>query len=228
MLAAASYRGVHLWDIAAGDAPSLGDIGDGIFEAGDVAFSPTEPLVAFVPEAVAKIEIWDAAEQSRVKTLQVPTKDPEYLTGWAIAFSSDGRMLATPGHNGRVHVWDVHTGKLIREIEHNVGTAVLGLDFSPDGSTLAISGGEAFASLWDLETGTQIGPRLTAGGRGAMLDVSPDGRTLLMTHGNGKGAVWDIDPESWARRACALANRTLTRDEWEEFLPGRPYEPACR
>jgi WD40 repeat protein len=136
-------------------------------------------------------------------------------------------MLATPGHNGRVHVWDVRTGKLLREIEHNVGTAVLGLDFSPDGRTLAISGGEAFASLWDLETSTQIGPRLTAGSRGAMLDISPDGRTLLMTHGNGEGAVWDIDPESWARRACELANRTLTRDEWEEFLPGRPYEPAC-
>jgi len=227
MLATASYRGVELWNLAAGGAPSPVSIGDGVFDAGDVAFSPTEPLVAFVPEAEAKIEIWEITGPSRVRTLQVPTKNPEYLTGWAIAFSSDGRMLAAPGHNGRVHVWDVHTGKLLREIKHNVGTAVLGLDFSPDGKTLAISGGEAFASLWDLATGTQIGPRLTSGGRGAKLDFSPDGRTLLMTHGNGKGAVWDIDPESWARRACALANRTLTRGEWKEFLPGRPYEPAC-
>jgi WD40 repeat protein len=227
MLATASYRGVELWDLAAGGAPTA-SIGDGSFEAGDVAFSPTEPLVAFVPEGVAKIEIWDATGPSRVRRLQAPTKDPEYLTGWAIAFSSDGRLLATPGHHGRVHVWDVHTGKLIREIEHNVGSSVQGLDFSPDGRMLAISGGEAFASLWDLATGAQIGPRLTAGGRGAMVDFSPDGRTLLMTHGNGEGAVWDVDPESWKQRACVLANRTLTRDEWEEFLPGRPYEPACR
>ena len=28
--------------------------------------------------------------------------------------------------------------------------------------------------------------------------------------------------------ACDLANRTLTHEEWEEVLPGRPYEPACR
>ena len=55
-----------------------------------------------------------------------------------------------------------------------------------------------------------------------------DGRRLLMTHGDGKGAVWDVDAESWAQRACAIANRTLTPEEWEEFLPGRPYEPACR
>ena len=60
-----------------------------------------------------------------------------------------------------------------------------------------------------------------------MIDLSSDGRHLLEIHGNGQGAVWDVDPESWKRRACDLANRTLTREEWEEFLPGRPYEPAC-
>ena len=60
-----------------------------------------------------------------------------------------------------------------------------------------------------------------------MIDLSADGRQLLEVHGNGQGAVWDVDPESWKRRACDLANRTLTREEWEEFLPGRPYEPAC-
>ena len=60
-----------------------------------------------------------------------------------------------------------------------------------------------------------------------MLDLSPDGRRLLMTSGNGQGAVWNIDPVTWAQRACTLANRTLSREEWEEFLPGRRYGPAC-
>jgi hypothetical protein len=49
----------------------------------------------------------------------------------------------------------------------------------------------------------------------------------LLTHADGRGAVYDVDPELWEQRACAIANRTLTREEWEEFLPGRPYEPAC-
>ncbi len=102
------------------------------------------------------------------------------------------------------------------------------MEFSPDGRILAVSGWENVASLWDVASGAQIGPRLTAGSRRTSLDLSPDGRRLLTTYGNGQGAVWDIDPESWARRACSLANRTLTRKEWEEFLPGRPYEPACR
>jgi WD40 repeat protein len=127
-----------------------------------------------------------------------------------------------------VHLWDVRSGKLVRELEQNVGNAVWSLEFSPDGSVLAMSGGDAFASLWDVGTGTPIGPRLKVGGREAMLDLSPDGRRLLMTNGDGEGALWDIDPGSWAQRACALANRTLTRQEWAKFLPGRRYEPACR
>jgi hypothetical protein len=49
-----------------------------------------------------------------------------------------------------------------------------------------------------------------------------------MTTGDGRGIVWDVDPESWKRRACEIANRTLTQEEWDEFLPGRPYNPVCQ
>jgi WD40 repeat protein len=145
-----------------------------------------------------------------------------------VAFSPDGSTLATGGADPLVHLWEVRTGKLVRELEQNVGNAVWALEFSPDGSVLAISGGDPYASLWDVATGEQLGPRLGGvGSREATVDMSSDGRRLLMTHGDGRGAIWDIDPESWARRACTLANRTLTRDEWEAFLPGRSYEPAC-
>jgi WD40 repeat protein len=148
------------------------------------------------------------------------------LAAWAIAFSTDGRMLATSiGEHTRL--WDVRTGEFVREIEQNVGFAVSTLEFSPDGEMLAMSG-EEHASLWEVASGKAIGTRLTAaGGDDAMLDLSPDGHRLLMTTSNGQGVVWNIDPASWAQRACALANRTLTREEWERFLPGRPYEPAC-
>ncbi len=136
-------------------------------------------------------------------------------------------MLATAGLDPLVHLWDVPTGRLIRELQQDVGNAVWALEFSRDGRVLAVSGGDA-ATLWDVATGAQIGPKLAAGSRESMLDLSPDGRRLLITSGNGQGAIWNIDSESWPQRACALANRTLTRKEWKEFLPGRSYEPACR
>jgi WD40 repeat protein len=227
MLATAGEYGVNLWDVATG--AFLGSIGDGR-NAGDVAFSPTEPLVAFVVDGYLQsgggdAEIWDVARRSLVTTLHIDDAD---VLGWAVAFSADGRMLATSGIDPLVHLWDVRSGKLIREFEQNVGNAVWALEFTPDGRTLAISGGDSFASLWDVATGAQIGPRLGAGSRESMLDLSPDGRDLLITSGNGQAAIWGIDPESWPQRACALANRTLTHEEWDEFLPGRPYEPACQ
>jgi WD40 repeat protein len=224
-----------LWNAATGAA--LGTVGDGS-NVGTVAFSPTGRFVALIrsgyplssdPEQQAgDVEFWDPTRRSLIKTLRVEAK-PKGIIGQALAFSSDGRLIASGGIGYNVvQVWDVETGELIRELEENVGGALV-LEFSPGNSILAVSGyGEPFASLLDVATGEQIGPRLNAGGESTMIDVSADGRRLLETHGTGEGAIWDIDPESWKRRACALANRTLTREEWEEFLPGRSYEPACR
>ncbi len=216
---------MRLWDVATGAA--LGRVGDGS-SADDVAFSPTGcSLPSFAPrgeEEAQRSGTWPPlADRRRSRSTPVPSTRSTATPSPSVRTAACSRPLATTrsytsGTSAR--------GKLIRELEQNVG-GVLTLEFSPDGTTLAISGFDPVASLLDVATGTQIGPRLTAGSRGAMLDLSPDGRRLLMTNGNGEGAVWNIDPDSWARRACALANRTLTREEWEEFLPGRPYEPAC-
>jgi hypothetical protein len=41
------------------------------------------------------------------------------------------------------------------------------------------------------------------------------------------GFDWSIDPTVWARDACTIAGRTLTKAEWDQYLPNRPYAPAC-
>ena len=218
-LATASEIGVRLWDVASG--AGLGTIGNG--EAGDLAVSADGAMIAFARPDRGGAEVWDAATRTLIVTVD-GTLPPFF--DLSVALSPDGRMLAVGGFGGVVRLWDVRTGKLVHELDQG-GYGAFTLEFSPDGRTLAVSGFEPVASLWDVGTGTQIGPQLTAGDRRTMIDLSPDGRHLLETHGNGQGAIWDVDPASWERRACALANRTLTREEWEEFLPGRPYDPAC-
>ena len=212
---ASSDLGLQLWNAATGerlDDPGLAG------SASDVAFSADGGMMASGSDhGVA--EVWDAATRRSIATFDGTPAD-------SVALSPDGHFLAVGGDGRVVRVWDVRTRKLMHELDQG-GNGAFTLEFSPDGRTLAISGFEPAASLWDVASGTQIGPPLTAGDRRTMIDLSADGRQMLEVHGNGKGAVWDVDPESWKRRACDLANRTLTREEWEEFLPGRPYEPAC-
>ena len=221
-LATSSYRGVFLWDVATG--ARLDDlVTDGT--AGDLAFSTDGALVAFArgDAAPGGAEVWDFANRTSIFTADGLADDAWDLS---VALSPDSRLLAVGGTGSSVRLWDIRSGKLVHVLEQGANGAFT-LEFSPDGRTLAVSGFEPVASLWDVASGIRIGPQLSAGDRRTMIDLSPDGRRLLETHGNGKGAVWDVDPTSWERRACAVAKRTLTRAEWTQFLPGRPYEPAC-
>ena len=217
--------GLQRWNAATGEVLDDADLGG--TSARGVAFSADGALIASnVSERPfdvdASAEVWDtAAGRSIAKFDGAPGN---YDT--SVALSPEGHFLAVGGFGRVVRIWDVRSRKLVHELDQG-GNGALTLEFSPDGRTLAISGFEPAASLWEVATGTQIGPQLTAGDRRTMIDLSTDGRQMLEVHGNGQGAVWDVDPESWKRRACELANRTLTREEWEEFLPGRPYEPAC-
>jgi WD40 repeat protein len=193
---------------------------EGFAESADVAFSADGALVAFaeVGSGIPRAQVWDVAGRSRIAELSGGDEGDATV----VALSPDGRIVAVGGYGRAVRVWEVRTGKLLHALDAG-GTDAL--EFSRDGRILAVSG--EGASLWDVATGIQIGPTLSTGSRSAMMDLSSDGRRLLITGADGRGVVWDIDPRSWARRACALAHRTLTRGEWERLLPGRRYEPAC-
>jgi WD40 repeat protein len=218
-LAVGGSTGVELWDALT--RRRLAELGDSGSSSG-VAVSADGSRVAAAVSLRGGATVWDMRTRSLVADVE-GSSDADEL---AVALTGDGRLLAVGGYGTVVRLWDVGAEKLLHELEHK-GAGATTLDFSSDGRVLAVSGFEPIASLWDVATGRQIGPNLTAGRRMGMVDLSSDGRRLLLTLANGEGAVWDIDPSSWARRACALANRTLTREEWERFLPGRPYEPAC-
>jgi WD40 repeat protein len=216
---ASSSIGITLWNVATEDSLDERAI---VGSASDVAFSADGALIATSPNNSGG-EVWDVATGMSIATFEGAPDNADN----SVALSPDGRFLAVGGFGRVVRLWDVRTGKLVHELDQG-GNGAFTMEFTPDGRTLAISGYEPAASLWDVASGAQIGPSLTAGDRRTMIDLSSDGRQMLEVHGNGKGAVWDVGPESWKRRACDLANRTLTREEWKEFLPGRPYEPACK
>ncbi len=40
-------------------------------------------------------------------------------------------------------------------------------------------------------------------------------------------SIWDLSVSGWIRRACDLAGRNLTRQEWSEYVGAEPYQRTC-
>ena len=70
-------------------------------------------------------------------------------TIFSIAFSPDGKQLATASESGG-HLWDANTGKHIRTFKGHTG-GVRSVAFSPDGERLATGGEDATFRLWELD-----------------------------------------------------------------------------
>jgi WD40 repeat protein len=146
----------------------------------------------------------------------------------SLAYSPDGKTLAVSGFSG-TRLFDAATGQPVGEPLAGHSGVVTAVSFSGDGSTLASSSIDGTVTLYDVASRQPIGDPLNAGyaGGAGTTTLSPDGRVLVTAYGDGHVVIWDVDPAAWQQRACALAGRNLTRDEWRQYLGSRPYEMTC-
>ena len=162
-----------------------------------------------------------------VPSLRRITRIPMPYGRWS-RFSPDGRLLILGDHEGRAQIYDGHTFKPHgRPLLGHAGF-ILTADFSPDSRTVATSSSDGTIRLWDTASSRPIGsplpgiPNVQVG-----VAFTRGGTHLAAVYESGQGYSWDVRPSSWARHACAVAGRPLSRAEWTEALPGRDYEPAC-
>ena len=67
----------------------------------------------------------------------------------SVAFSPDGRLLASGSYDKTIKLWEVATGSLVRTLEGHTDP-VLSVAFSPGGKLLASDSDDATIKLWDI------------------------------------------------------------------------------
>ena len=83
------------------------------------------------------------------------------------------------------------------------------------------------ARSWIIDPGTQVIDGVLPGVDNQWVDetFTPDGQAVIGDYQTGQAFEWAIAPAAW--RHGQVAGRTLTQPEWEQYLPGGPYKPAC-
>ena len=155
----------------------------------DMAFSPSSGLFAVTPDRYA-IQVWDMLTSKRIHTLYTS------FTGAVncLAFSPDGKILATGHYDGMIRLWDVESGELVRELK--TAGVIEALSFSPSGGVLASgSSYQDFAvRLWDVQSGALL--RTLEGHTHGIesLEFSPNAQLLASAAYDGTLRLWGIRP----------------------------------
>jgi WD40 repeat protein len=166
-----------------------------------LAFSPDGKMLASGLEDlgyygdlidVPPITLWDVAAAREIQRLAGHTRG---IT--SLAFSPDGKTLASSGGEDVARIWDVATG---REVDHRPGhpggighLGIHSMVVSPaDGTVFTSGNADGLILHWDPADGRPLG---AVGAKPSMVDslaISMDGRTLFISDPGGGPVLWDL------------------------------------
>ncbi|TMR89328.1 caspase, EACC1-associated type [Nonomuraea basaltis] len=217
-----------LWDVSAPAGPkrvaTQGVVDDRLEVA---AFRPDGRVVA-TGSGTASVRLWDVSTPAKPRLLADFAAHPGSVLD--LRFSGDGRTLATAASDGTARLWDVtrpEQPKRLSILQGHVAD-VAGVAFSADGRTLATASKDRTIRVWNVADRARPSLWAVFAGPSAVNDVEfgPDGTVLAGTSGTA-AQLWGLDVEQAGANVCESSGMSITREEWAQHVPGRPYALPC-
>lgn len=109
----------------------------------------------------------------------------------SVAWSPDGRWIASTGDRGTVTIWDAVSGQQVRTLVGHQGL-VNSIAWSRDGQRLLTAGDDGTARIWEATDGRELRPLPILGGKVFAAAWKPDGRAVVTAVENGTAQIWDV------------------------------------
>ncbi len=216
-LITSSVRSVQMWDIGGGRREKSVSVSGG----SPMTVRPDGRLLVVRGEIVR---------------LPAGTVAPRRLTrqDTAYAFSPAGNAFAVGEETGHVALWDGGVerrfGRLPAFTEKQLPRheAISALAFSPDGRTLAVAGAYGSLQLWDVPSQQPLGSALpTPGDKILSLTFNRDGSALYAAGQHVPLTRYRIAPDALVAEVCRRAGGSLSRADWETYIPEVAYRKVC-
>ena len=141
-------------------------------------------------EAVGQVRLWDVETGREIGAIKGHGRGVS-----KVAFSRDGKLLASGATDNTIKIWDVATRGEVRTLMGHT-SSIESIDFSPDGRYLASASDDGSTFLWDTKTGEHLLTLISLDDGAEWMVVTPQG-------------LFDGTPVSW--------NQILWRYNQETF-----------
>lgn len=139
---------------------------------------PQDILKDMKIETIGQVILWDTATGQQLGAIKGHGKG---VTD--VAFSHDGKLIASSASDNSIKIWDLATKRELRTLNGHTAS-VESVDFSPDGRLLASASDDGSTFLWDTNTGEHLLTLISLDDGGEWMVVTPEG-------------LFDGTPSSW-------------------------------